>query len=112
MSSCRLLLLALFAACSGDSPPTQIDAPENLPACTNATFDPCTPTRRHVQRLSPFNGESRTATAHRSTTRRPVDANGTNGTCNMRGSVSHPPERLRTLEGSITVWFRFAIARF
>jgi hypothetical protein len=44
MSNLRLLVIVLVAACGGggSDPPPQVDAPDNLPACTRAVYDPCT----------------------------------------------------------------------
>ena len=91
MSLCRLVLLALtFAACSGGEPAAPaVDAPDNLPACTNATYDPCTSNAEcDSNDCHLFNGEFQVCQVpctplDDSTC--PLDATGIHGKCNMRG---------------------------
>jgi hypothetical protein len=85
----QLVALALLVACGGDDDDTSIDAPTNLPACTNAVFDPCTDNAQCTSNnCKLFNGDfqvcTQTCTPGDNTTC-PVDKSGANGNCNNMG---------------------------
>lgn len=89
----RALLIAFLVACGGGSGgdvDPQVDAPDNLPACTMATYDSCsgnadcTSGNCHLFMQDGFQVCTTACTPLDNSTC-PVDSTGANGECNMRG---------------------------